>query len=223
MIFRSRWDHCAKRGLRVNTPSSVSRSPVILPPSIDTLRRVSCGRPRYWRWPATATQTCRFVACDHQLGALDGAQRARQSPPGLDDVRSRACRRPLGGSVLSAPIDSACGSPVRARGPPSANGYRPFAVGGPFSLNSAPPRRLLIRPAPRRRPQRSSVKLPGGQPCSTRYLTCLIRTTMFVMTVVRPPRRRLRSARTVPVTRFATAQRYYYSCFAWCARHHSGW
>src|SRR6478736_4654969 len=75
---------------RVNTPSSVSRSPVTLPPSTDTLRRwVSCGRPRYsamtagQRPPrlydvgavqAVVEQVYRFVGA-HRQGLADGLGR----------------------------------------------------------------------------------------------------------------------------------------------------
>src|SRR5882724_2337044 len=75
---------------RVKTPSSVSRSPVTLPPSTDSLRRwVSCGRPRYSAMMAgTAPPTPSVASLPAMTSSSDGAQRPRQRPPGLDDVRA---------------------------------------------------------------------------------------------------------------------------------------
>src|ERR1700733_13313494 len=76
----------------VNTPSSVSRSPVILSPSSDSLRRwVNWGRPRYSAMIAGTAPPVPSVA---SLPAITSSgpsmvprARARPPPPaGLDDV-----------------------------------------------------------------------------------------------------------------------------------------
>src|ERR1700743_2751051 len=66
---------------RVNTPSLVSRSPVTLSPSSDSLRRWGrCGGAP----PPGASG--RSVPGDDRLGPLDGPKAAGQRPAGLDHV-----------------------------------------------------------------------------------------------------------------------------------------
>ncbi|CNU93385.1 Uncharacterised protein [Mycobacterium tuberculosis] len=218
---------------RVNTPSSVSRSPVILPPSIDTLRRwVSCGRPRYSAMMAGTAPPTPSVdslpAITSSVPSMVPNARAKAHPVWMT---SEPCMpSSFRWTALSAPIDSALRIASVARSGPAVSTVTdpsmPSAASFSRICSASSTARSLISSSTASAASRSSVKSPSVSLRSDQVSgTCLIRTTMFVMTVVRPPRRRPAALDCgTSVTRFATAQRYYYSVSSRGApSHHSGW
>lgn len=130
-----------------------------------------------------------LVTGDDQLGALDGAQRAGQRPRGLDDVG------PVQAVVLEVhglvgPIDSALRMASVARSGPAVNTVTVLSPPSRSLISSASSTaRSLISSSTASAASRSRVKSPSVSLRSDQVSgTCLIRTTMFVMTLVRPPR-----------------------------------
>ena len=173
----------------VNTPSSVSRSPLMVPPSTLILRMwVSCGRPRYSAMIAGTAPPVPSVASlpaiTRSVPSMVPSARASAQPV---CTMSEPCRRSSSRCTpLSAPMDSALRIASVARSGPAVSTVTVLSPPS-FSLisSASSTARSLISSSTASAASRSRVQSPSESLRSDQVSgTCLISTTMFVMAVV---------------------------------------
>ncbi len=174
---------------RVKAPSSVSRSPVIVPFSTDSLRMwVSCGRPRYSAMMAGTAPPVPSVAwlpaITSSVPSMVPSARASAHPVW---TTSEPCMpSSLRCTALSAPIDRALRIASVARSGPAVNTVTepstPAAASFSRISSASSTARSLISSSTASAASRSRVQSPSESLRSDQVSgTCLIRTTMFVM------------------------------------------